>query len=137
PRDGAHGVTRARSRSHGHLGCQDGIATARSEPRPSCVRWTPLLRELEHPMERRERMMKSDLSMKWTMLATMTALAMGPGCGDELDDARDELELEAEDDDRGPLPSSPTDALSTHDHTNVVPGFALEISLVGDDVVLD
>ena len=81
--------------------------------------------------------MKSDLSMKWTMLATMDALAMGPGCGDELDDARDELELEAEDDDRGPLPSSPTDALSTHDHTNVVPGFALEISLVGDDVVLD
>lgn len=84
--------------------------------------------------------MTRDLSTKWTMLAAMAALAMGPGCDAEPDDAREGAPLQADDEGDDALPSAPTDELTTHDHAGVVPGFDLEISLggeAGEDVVLD
>ncbi|MCX4242790.1 DUF4215 domain-containing protein [Paraliomyxa miuraensis] len=80
--------------------------------------------------------MKHIISTKWTQLVTMAALAMGPACGGELGDERGALELEDEDV-RGERPDAPSDQLAAIDHAAVVPGFDLQISLMGDDVVLD
>ncbi|MEX1364625.1 MAG: hypothetical protein AB1Z98_15975 [Nannocystaceae bacterium] len=60
-------------------------------------------------------------------------LALGLGCGADMDEMGAPLEADADDD---ALPAGP-DALSTQREVGVYPGFAFEISVSGDDVVLD
>lgn len=73
---------------------------------------------------------------KWQWLAAMAALAMGPACAD-MEASRGGAELEEEEGDRGELPGAPSSDLTSYDRDAAVPGFALGISLSGDDVVLD
>jgi hypothetical protein len=85
--------------------------------------------------------MQRGLSKKWTRVAAMAALGIGPACNGDMADSRGGAELEAEGGQaHGQLPRSPADGLTTHDHDAVVPGFAVDIFLDGEtdeDVVLD
>jgi len=86
-------------------------------------------------------MLHRGLSTKWTRLAAITALAMGPACDgeDESNSSRRPL-LEDEDAAQAGRPPTPVTGMTTYDRSASVPGFAVEISLggvTGEDVVLD
>ncbi len=69
-------------------------------------------------------------------MAAAGALLLAVGCADTTSDPIDDAELAAEDSD-AERPSTSADALTQHEYQGAFPGFTVDISLAGDDVVLD
>lgn len=69
------------------------------------------------------------LGHAWSNLTLAGALLLTAGCGDVAEPI---APLPANE-----RPAAATDALATHDHTGAFPGFAVEITVAGDDVVLE
>ena len=84
--------------------------------------------------------MKRGITTLWTKVAAMTALATGPACSADPTDARGGAELDAEDEDAGERPASPSGGLTSFDRDAAVPGLVVDIALGGstdEDVILD
>ncbi len=79
--------------------------------------------------------MTQDNTRGWIVFAMMGALALG-ACNEEIDDL-DSAALEDEDDAATAPVAAGGDDLTTQQHAGAFPGFGLDISVDGDDVVLD